>query len=88
MPRPTFEKRLYPQPLFDVNASRASLLYGGPSPCPTQPSYRYAHRQPRSVTPTAASMKRDMEPNRRLRPYMGSKTWRRAYQIEKKNPKP
>ena len=51
MPRPTFEQRLYLQPLFDVNASRASLLYGGPSPCPTQPSYRYAHRQPRSVTP-------------------------------------
>ena len=37
MPRPTFEQRLYLQPLFDVNASRASLLYGGPSPCPTQP---------------------------------------------------
>ena len=37
MPRPTFEQRLYLQPLFDVNASRTSLLYGGPSPCPTQP---------------------------------------------------
>ena len=60
MPRPTFEQRLHLQPLFDVNASRASLLYGDPSPCPTQPLRD-------TGTPTAVSYKMHKAPRNPLR---------------------